>query len=67
MNTLEEIEHAIEKLPSIQLEELAGWLESYRSKPSAVDHYETWLSRARGAAAPGLTTHDIMKESRGES
>ncbi len=66
MNTIAEIEDAIEKLPAPQLEELADWLEALRQKRTACPVVEDWLRRARGAARPGETTEKIMALTRGE-
>lgn len=61
MSTLGEIEAAIEHLPARQVEELAAWLDQRRSvrgvEPRSA---EAWLERARGAAAPGMTTDAVM-------
>jgi phosphoserine phosphatase len=51
METITEIEDAIEKLPYPQVEELAAWIEAFR---------------ARRAAPPGVTTENIMALTRGE-
>ena len=66
MSTIAEIEAAIEKLPVRQLEQLARWLEAYRQRPAAPPPVDNWLERARGAAAPGVTTQDVMTLTRGE-
>lgn len=61
-----EIEIAIERLPAEQVDELAAWLEAFRSRREAAFDAETWLNRARGAAQPGIHTADIMALTRGE-
>lgn len=66
MNTVTEIEDAIEKLPSPQVEELAAWMEAFRARRAAPQAVEAWLERARGAARPGVTTESIMAHTRGE-
>jgi len=66
MKTIEEIEDAIEKLPTQQVEELACWLESFQSKRVTAPHVEDWLEQARGAANPGLNTANILAITRGE-
>ena len=64
MNTIAEIESAIERLPAPQVTELAAWLEQLRAwrQPPA----EAWLARARGAARSGATTAAVMALTRGE-
>jgi hypothetical protein len=66
MTTITEIEDAIEKLPSGQVEELAVWMEVFRARRAAPQSLENWLQRARGAARPGETTANIMALTRGE-
>ncbi len=66
MSSIAEIELAIEKLPALQVDELAGWLESLRVRRSTPPPVETWLQRARGAARPGETTAKVMAMTRGE-
>lgn len=66
MNTISEIEDAIEKLPTPQVEELAGWLEAFRLRRSSFAPVEGWLTQARGAARPGETTEKIMTLPRGD-
>jgi hypothetical protein len=66
MKTITEIEEAIEKLPSPQLEELACWIETFRARRAVPQSVEAWLDRARGAARPGETTDNIMALTRGE-
>ena len=60
MNTIAQIESAIEELPAQQVEELAIWLEAHRARRAAPPPAEAWLKRARGAARPGVTTADVM-------
>ena len=66
MSTIAEIETAIERLPAVQVEELAIWLEAYRARRAAPLAAEAWLERARGAARPDVTTADVMALTRGE-
>jgi hypothetical protein len=66
MNTLGEIESAIERLPAPQVAELAVWLELFRVKRGTQPPDEAWLERARGAARPGVTTEGVMALTRGE-
>jgi hypothetical protein len=66
MNTLAEIESAIERLPAPQVAALADWLEQFRERRAPECGGEAWLERARGAARPGTTTADVMALTRGE-
>ena len=66
MNTIAEIEIVIERLPTLQVEELAIWLEAYRVRRAAALAAEAWLKRAWGAALPDVTTADVMALTRGE-
>jgi hypothetical protein len=66
MSSIAEIESAIEKLPAPQVEELAGWLETFRLRRATPPPVEKWLQRARGAALPGETTAKMMALTRGE-
>lgn len=66
MNTIAEIESAIERLPAPQVAELAAWLEQFRVRRALQLPAEAWLERARGAARPGVTTEDVMALTRGE-
>jgi hypothetical protein len=66
MSTIAEIEAAIELLSPQQVEELAIWLNSLRAgreKPVSAD---AWLSRARGAARPGVTSAEVLALTRHE-
>ena len=65
MKTIEEIEDAIKKLPPPEVEQLVGWLESLKPNGRSTS-VETWLQKARGAAVPGVTTANIMAQTRGE-
>jgi hypothetical protein len=47
MDTLAEIESAIERLPPPQVAELAAWLEQHRVRCAATPVIETWLQRPR--------------------
>lgn len=67
MSSITEIEDAIQKLPSAQIEELANWLEQYRSKRASKTTVDEWLESARGAASAGESTSRIMSLTRGES
>lgn len=66
MSSIAEIESAIEKLPAPQVEELAGWLETFRVRRATPLPVESWLQRARGTALPGQTTANVMALTRGE-
>ena len=66
MSTIAEIETAIANLPKPQVDELAAWLESFRTRRASPPPLESWLSRAVGAAKPGVTTADVMTLTRGE-
>ncbi|HVR35802.1 MAG TPA: hypothetical protein VMS21_08120 [Methylomirabilota bacterium] len=66
MSSIAEIESAIEKLPAAQVEELAGWLEALRVRRGTPPPVESWLERARGAAAPDVTTASVMALTRGK-
>lgn len=66
MNTIPEIESAIERLPAPQVAELAAWLERLRVRRAMQPPVESWLERARGAARSGVTTADVMAMTRGE-
>ena len=66
MSSIAEIERAIEKLPAPALEELAGWLETLRTKRITALPVDSWLQQARGIAIPGVNTKDVMALSRGE-
>jgi hypothetical protein len=66
MNTVAEIETAIERLPAPQVAELAVWLEQFRLRRAMHPPAEAWLEGARGAAQPGVTTEDLMVLTRGE-
>ena len=66
MSTIAEVESAIEKLPTPQVEELAVWLESHRAQRVVAQSAGAWLDRARGAACLGVTTADIMHLTRSE-
>jgi hypothetical protein len=60
MNTIAEIETAIERLPAPQVDELAAWLEQLRQRRTMPLPVEAWLDRARGAALPGATTDELL-------
>ncbi len=66
MSTVAEIENAIEKLPTPQVEELAAWLEAHRARREALVDAESWLKQAKGAAVPDVTTANIMAITRDE-
>jgi hypothetical protein len=66
MSSITEIEAAIENLPAPQVDELAGWLETFRARRATPPTVESWLKTARGAAAPGVTTAKVMALTRGE-
>ena len=66
MSTIDEIESAIERLPTLQVDELALWLEAHRARRVMALDAESWLQRARGAALAGVTTATVMALTRGE-
>ena len=66
MSTIAEIETAIERLPAPEVDKLAAWLEVHRARRVAAMAAEAWLTRARGAALPDVTTADVMTLTRGE-
>jgi cytochrome c553 len=66
MNTITEIESAIERLPEPEVAELAAWLERHRQQRGAQPPAAEWLDRVRGAARPGVTTDDVMAWTRAE-
>lgn len=61
-----QIEAAIERLPATDVEELAAWLETLRTRRATTPAAEAWLSRTRGAARPGVKTTDVMALTRGD-
>jgi hypothetical protein len=65
MSTIAEIEAAIENLSAHEVEELAIWLESHRARRTTPLPAEAWLTRARGARRPGVTTAELMALTRG--
>jgi hypothetical protein len=65
MSTIAEIETAIEKLPTPQVDQLARWLEAFRMRRATPPSVETWLEKARGAVS-GVTTAKAMALTRGE-
>lgn len=66
MSTLAEIEQAIEALPPRDVEALSVWLENRRKAQAGKPPVEQWLARARGTAAPGVTTDGVLAMTRGE-
>lgn len=66
MTTITEIETAILHLPPAQVDELARWIEEYRSRQQSPTHAEAWLKHAVGAAKPGTTTAELMSLTRGD-
>ena len=66
MSTITEIEQAIERLSSPQVDELAQWLEAHRARRATALPVDTWLNRARGAARPDVTTAEVMSLTRGD-
>jgi hypothetical protein len=66
MNTILEIESAIERLPEPQVAELATWLEQFRQRQAAQPPVDDWLKRARGVALPKVTTADVMALTRND-
>ena len=67
MSTVAEIEDAIAKLPTPQVEELADWLALLRSPPRSAAAIDNWLRHARGAALPGATTAGVLAATRGDA
>jgi hypothetical protein len=67
MNTLAEIETAIERLPAPEVAELAAWLEQHRARCATQPPADEWLNRARGAARPGVTTDQLLALTRDEA
>jgi hypothetical protein len=65
MSGIIEIEDAIAKLPTPQVNELAVWLEALRAQRATPAPVEGWLQRARGAARPGTTTDKVLVLTRG--
>ena len=65
MNTIAEIETAIERLPGPQVAELAAWLEQLRVRRAMEPPVQAWLERARGTARPCVTTEGVMAITRG--
>ena len=66
MSTLAEIEKAIEALPAPEVQALAAWLDSRTPKRDAALPVDAWLERARGTAAPGVTTQSVLALTRDE-
>ena len=66
MNTIAELETAIEQLPTPQVEEFAAWLEAHRARRATALTAAAWLEQARGAAQRGVTTADVMALTRGD-
>ena len=66
MSTITEIEAAIERLPSPELEELAAWFAQHRAARTPPQSVQAWLAQAIGAAKSGATTSEIMALTRGE-
>jgi hypothetical protein len=66
MSTITEIETAIERLATPEVEELAAWLEAHRARRTAALTADAWLKRAKGAARPEVTTADVMALTRDE-
>jgi hypothetical protein len=66
MSTIKEIENAIECLSAAEVAELAAWLEQLQGRRTVLPAAESWLERARGTAAPGVTTEGVMALTRGD-
>ena len=66
MSTIAEIAAAIELLSPQQVEELAVWLSSLRALREKQVSADDWLSRARGAARPGVTSAEVLAPTRHE-
>lgn len=67
MNTIAEIESAIERLPEAEVVELVRWLERFCQQLHAEPAFDVWLAKARGAATEGLSTQDVMSLTRGDA
>ncbi len=52
MSTISEIEQAIERFPTPQVDELSQWLEAHRASRANALPVDTWLNLVRGAARP---------------
>ena len=69
MSTLAEIEEAIVRLPSPQVEELAVWLERWQMKATATNVPEPdFLARAKavwGDQPDGKPLSELVSEARG--
>ncbi len=63
MSTISEIEAAIELLPQPQVEELAAWIEKFRTRRSTSAPIDRWLA---SATKPGITTAEIMSLTRSD-
>ena len=66
MSSIPEIEQAIVRFPTPQVDELAQWLEAHRARRATALPVEEWLNRARGAVRPDATTADVMSLTRGD-
>jgi len=67
MNTILEIESAIERLSEPQVAELAAWLEQLRRQRTVQIGVDDWLEGARGAAQSGATTAGVMQLTRNDA
>jgi hypothetical protein len=67
MSTIAEIEAAIENLSASQIDELAGWLDTLRSRRATGTQVENWLQKARGSAIQGVTTASVMTLTRDDA
>ena len=71
MNTLAEIEAAVDQLPLTQQEELHAFLSARlearpEKKGLSPEEFEAWLKTAEGVGRSGMTTDEIMAMTRGE-
>lgn len=66
MTTIAEIEKAISHLQPAEIDELARWLESFRSTQQSPTPAEKWLRQSVGVAKPGITTAELMSLTRGD-
>ena len=66
MSSVAEIEDAIENLPTPQVDELARWLETLRTRRASSPSVENRLTKARGVARKDTTTAQVMNLTRAE-
>ena len=69
MNTLAEIERAIEQLPPEQWVEVRRWMDIHSPKAVRADdmaEFDQWRAGSVGLAKWKLTTDERMRETRGD-